>query len=289
MLNKISENTYIMPHRDKTDRPSLALISGEKYSLIIDSGNSPRHAQEFLDEISNLDVPPLKYLIITHSHWDHIFGINEMNLITICQRNCAKKIEELRELNWDDDSLDLHLKSGLLNELGVSSIKEEIPNREGFTIGSIDIVFDDHLDIDLGNLTCNITSIGGCHTDGSTVVHVPEDKVLFLGDCVYGKRYDGIYGYEMRTLSNMIDKIDAFDADTYIISHEDIFTKKMIQSFWQDIRDTYQIAHEGLNLESSIKKFKNTFNKEIDDNTSFLLDSFIKLEKTNLNSIWSIS
>ena len=58
MLKKISERIYYMPHEDKTDRPVLGLICGDKYSLIVDAGNSPNHAMEFLLNIAELKVAP---------------------------------------------------------------------------------------------------------------------------------------------------------------------------------------------------------------------------------------
>lgn len=87
-----------MPHDDTTDRPTLGLICGSKSSMIIDSGNSPRHAKEFLSKIKSMEIPPVKYLVITHYHWDHIFGIKEMDLITIMSLATEKKIEEMKLL-----------------------------------------------------------------------------------------------------------------------------------------------------------------------------------------------
>src|SRR6056297_2889349 len=154
MIKQLTENVYYMPHDDTTDRPTLGLICGSNYSMIIDSGNSPKHAKEFLLEIESMNIPPVKYLVITHHHWDHIFGIEKMDYITITSQETEKKIEEMRLLKWDDQSLDEYIKNGRFNDFTVKCIKEEIPNRKDFEIGNLDIIYQEKITIDLGNLKC---------------------------------------------------------------------------------------------------------------------------------------
>ncbi|MFQ6002823.1 MAG: MBL fold metallo-hydrolase, partial [Candidatus Zixiibacteriota bacterium] len=51
-----------------------------------------------------------------------------------------------------------------------------------------DLVFDDRLEIDLGNLIVNLTHMGG-HTEDSSIAHVASSKVLFAGDLIFQGRY----------------------------------------------------------------------------------------------------
>ena len=46
----------------------------EHATLIVDAGNSPRHARLLLDEVARLPIPSPTYLALTHWHWDHVFG-----------------------------------------------------------------------------------------------------------------------------------------------------------------------------------------------------------------------
>lgn len=43
MLKKLTDRVYYKPHLEQTDRPALGLINGNKFSLIVDAGNSPGH------------------------------------------------------------------------------------------------------------------------------------------------------------------------------------------------------------------------------------------------------
>ena len=92
MLKKITNRVHYMPHYAETDRPALGLICGDKFSLVVDSGNSPAHASDFLKLVEKMDISPLKFVVITHWHWDHIFGIKTMDLLTISTEETKKKL-----------------------------------------------------------------------------------------------------------------------------------------------------------------------------------------------------
>lgn len=238
MFKKLTNSIYYMTHKNDTDRPILGLVCGEKYSLIIDSGNSPNHAKEFLAEVNKLNVPPVKYLVLSHYHWDHTFGIKEMNLITIAHEKTKHEIDRMRNLNWDDTSLEEHVKKEIISENCLKCIKVEIEDRENFKMGEVDITYTDSLEIDLGGLTCILNSVGGTHTDDSTIVYIPEEKVMFLGDCMYGRRYKGLYGYDREEQLKMIDKIEKHYAEYYVISHEPVCHRKEISDLWKLLRTT---------------------------------------------------
>ncbi len=82
-LQRLSENIVYLPADEKTDRPILAAISGDKKTLLIDAGNSPAHVALFLRELDRNRISRGDYVVITRWHWDHSFGISALNLPTI--------------------------------------------------------------------------------------------------------------------------------------------------------------------------------------------------------------
>lgn len=54
MLKPIGKHIYYLDHQPDTDRPLLAAVVGEKHCLMIDSGNSPAHAELFQVELQNV-------------------------------------------------------------------------------------------------------------------------------------------------------------------------------------------------------------------------------------------
>jgi len=268
-----------MPASTETDRPVLGLVSGGKYSLIIDSGNSPSHAADFLKEIGDLDIPPVKYLVLTHYHWDHVFGIKEMDLMTIASEKTKQELSKMKGLNWDDASLEEHVENNIISSNCSKFIKQELADRESFEVGDVDLSFNEYLSIDLGGLTCNLYSIGGTHTDDSTVIHIPEEKVLFLGDCIYGRRYNGLYGYDKQRLSSMMGEIDKHDAQHYLASHESVWREKELLDFRSLLKTASDIADESTSVAEALEHYKKEYGCKPSEDEAFCIECFLNANK----------
>lgn len=279
MIKQLTENVYYMPHDDTTDRPTLGLVCGSKHSLIIDSGNSPNHAKEFLSKIKSMDIPPVKYLVITHHHWDHIFGIKEMNYTTITSQKTEKMIEEMRLLKWDDQSLEEYIRNGKFNDFTVKCIKEEIPNREDFKIGDLDLIYEEKITIDLGDLKCIVELIGGSHTDDSAIVYIPQEKVLFLGDCIYGRRYNSVYGYKKENLMPMIQKIEKYPADHYMMSHMAHYDQHQINKLWDELKLAERIVGDEISTEKCLEKYTHEIGSSPSEDLLFYIKCFAEVNE----------
>lgn len=279
MIKKLTNNIYYMPYNDDTVRPTLGLICGKNSCLVVDSGNSPNHAKEFIAEVKLMDIPPMKYLALTHYHYDHTFGIKEMNLITIAHEKTKQEIEKMKQLRWDDASLDKLVEENIFDEFCCKCIKKEIVEREKFTIGDVDIVYNDSIRIDLGDLTCVIKSVAGSHTDDSTIIYVPEDKVMFLGDCAYVGRINGLLAYDKEKLFKMIDIIQRYDVDYYVLSHDTICDRKDIIEYWNQLKMVEKLVGKDTSIESINKRFIDELCREPSDDESFFINCFINANK----------
>jgi len=279
MLKQLTDNVYYMPHDDTTDRPTLGLVCGSKWSMIIVSGNSPRHAREFLLKIESMDIPPVKYLVLTHHHWDHIFGIKEMDCITVTSQATEKKIEEMILLRWDDESLEKHRSSGRFNDFTIKCIKKEMPNRKAFEIGDLDLIYQNKITIDLGDLKCNVDLIGGSHTDDSAIIHIPKEKVLFLGDCIYGRRYNGVYGYRKDNLLPMISAIKKYPAKHYMMSHMDHYNESQIKILWKQLKLAEKIVGDDLSTEKCIDRYSNEMGQSPSKDMVFYIKRFAEVNE----------
>lgn len=98
MLTRLTDRVFYLPNDDSTDRPLLGLVTGDRCSLVVDSGNSPAHAGEFLRHVAGMNVPPPRYLAITHWHWDHVFGISTMNLTTITSHQTGAHLRLMQQM-----------------------------------------------------------------------------------------------------------------------------------------------------------------------------------------------
>jgi len=105
-MNKISEHVYIFAPDKVTDRPILGVIAGKSGTLIVDAGNSSAHAHLLLGELAKLGIPKPKYLVLTHDHWDHVFGTSAFDMPIIAGQETRLIIEEMAKLDWSDEAID---------------------------------------------------------------------------------------------------------------------------------------------------------------------------------------
>ena len=75
MLRRLTERIFYIPDEPDTDRPILAGILGTDYLIMVDAGNSPDHAQIFLDLIEKATGRYPDLVALTHWHRDHTFGL----------------------------------------------------------------------------------------------------------------------------------------------------------------------------------------------------------------------
>lgn len=258
MLKKLTSKVYYMPHYSETDRPALGLICGDTYSLVVDAGNSPAHAKDFLNLLANMDIPPVKFVAITHWHWDHTFGIQTMGLLTISHEETKKKLEYLKTLNWDDASLDARVETGEEIEFCRDMIKREMPSRNHLELQVPDITFNRKIEIDLGGVICIMEHVGGVHAQDSSIIYIPDEKIMFLGDCIYQDFYSGKWSYDKDELAILLDKIKKYDVNLYVTGHQDPKTREEMWDFFDDLMNIGEIVHNEVIFDNAVLKFKET-------------------------------
>ncbi|MFY0758861.1 MBL fold metallo-hydrolase [Metabacillus dongyingensis] len=255
MLKKLAKRVYYMPHYSETDRPTLGLICGDTFSLIVDSGNSPSHARDFLNLVEKMDISPIKLVVITHWHWDHIFGIKTMGLLTISHDETKKKIDEMKTLKWDDASIDERVKTGEEIEFCRDMIKREMPTRDYLELKAPDLTFNNKIEIDLGGITCVVEHVGGVHAHDSAIIYIPEEKVMFLGDCIYQDFYSGEWSYDKDKLIILLDKIKKYEVSCYVTGHQDPKTHEEMWRFFDELISIGEIVDKEVSLDKAVTRF----------------------------------
>lgn len=134
--------TYRLPDTGpKTDRPVLAAVTGNKKTLLIDAGNSVGHAQLFQDELLKHDISG-DLLVLTHSHWDHVFGLEHIRIPVICHEKTYQHIKEMQPLSWEDQALDERVEEGTEIPFCADAIKLELGRNREISMPLPDIRFE---------------------------------------------------------------------------------------------------------------------------------------------------
>lgn len=183
------KDVYIFPYEDSLDRPNLVYIKGKDKSLLLDAGGGPktyRYIKEQLDKYNLLDPD---YILISHYHWDHLFGIGYFKGIKMGTSYTEQKIEELMEQKpkfvndiISNDSQPEFCREHLILEYG-ETLKE-------LRLAKLDVLVDKPVKLDLGKRELDIIPVTCPHTEGSLIVFDKESGILFIFDADYG-RIDG--------------------------------------------------------------------------------------------------
>ncbi|MFJ7744569.1 MBL fold metallo-hydrolase [Peribacillus sp. NPDC097295] len=269
-LEKVSKHIVYLTRVEVTDRPILVAVSGAKKTLIIDAGNSVSHAQLFQDELMKGNLSG-DMLVLTHSHWDHVFGLENVDVPVICEKGTYRNIKEMQLLSWDDHSLDQRVKEGVEIPFCADAIKLELGTERDISLKLPDIVFEKSLTIDLGDITCIVEHVGGDHAADSCIVYVPEENTLILGDCLYANLYADKWNYTAEKALKLVEKIESYHAETYILSHHDQpCTKQEMEQEIKLFKDcaSLVVKHQGnqemMEQELAIKLNRNLTEDELD-------------------------
>lgn len=273
MLEKVTERIYYLLNDDTNERPALGLVKGDKSCLVIDAGNSIKHAERFLNEIKDMNLPPIDYVVATHHHWDHIFGLSKFDAIKIA----SNKTYELAKMYWgikiDNDSLEEAMMNNIFNELGVKIVKDDLKNADTLEEIKFDLLFDGELEINLGGITCLVKEIINPHREDGTIVYVPQEKTLFLGDSAYGCTKEGKSYFNRKKLVSMMEEVKSYGVNYYLCSHESICDKEEITWYFDKLNMGLEITKGLNNKQDVIDRFKEVYNDEPSQDDLFFLES----------------
>ncbi len=237
MLHQITPNIYISDNEELNDRPRLGYIKGSKYAVMVDAGNSPAHAQLFLDELKKMDFRAPDFVVLTHWHWDHVYGLCHLDIPSICSAKTQAKLIEMQAWQWDPISMQARLISGEDIEFCDACIKVEYEDPKTIQVKAADIIFDKFLNIDLGGLSCLVLRLDNDHAEDSSVIFIPEEKVIFLGDITSPNYHDGPEHYTLEGITKLMSALDELKFDKAIHGHTEVMSKQEWMDFLHEEKE----------------------------------------------------
>jgi len=216
-LEQVADHVWWFTPDERSDRPSLVAVLGERQTAVVDAGASAAHARAFLDALAPLEPAPLRAVALTHWHWDHSFGAGAYDAPVVAQRETAAEVARQASLAWDETSLAERVRTGAELEFCADMLHVEYPGLAGIEIALPHEVFDAELTLELGGVTCRLVHVGGDHAADSVVAHIPEDGVLVLGDCHYPRLYASREHYTPDGLRSVLVRLRGFTPVRHVI------------------------------------------------------------------------
>ncbi len=229
-LQRISDQVFYSTHDHHADRPVLGYICGERFSLMVDGGNSRGHVEQFYQLLTDNGHSLPDYVVVTHWHWDHTFGLHACAGKTVACEKTNQKLHELSHWQWTDDAMKQRLASGEEIDFADEHIRVEYPDVQKIRVTATDIAFRGEMCFDLGGIRCRVFELPSPHSEDAVAVHVPEAAVVFVGDALspdfyLNKRYDP------KKLREMTDHLSALDFDICVTGHSEPFGKQAAMDY----------------------------------------------------------
>jgi glyoxylase-like metal-dependent hydrolase (beta-lactamase superfamily II) len=150
----------------------------------------PTGGQQYVDEIKKITNQPIKYLIYSHHHFDHIAGgkaFKDAGATIIAHKRAKERLQQIKDP------------------------ATPLPDQ----------VFDKTKVINLGGTRLELLYMGLNHSDSTIVMRLPKEKLIFLVDTIPVGSFPGrgfIDVYPLET-EEFIKKVIAMDWERMIPGH----------------------------------------------------------------------
>jgi glyoxylase-like metal-dependent hydrolase (beta-lactamase superfamily II) len=183
---KVTDNVYIFRYGG---HQSMFVVTPEGV-IATDPISERRPAQPYIDAIKAVTAAPIKYVVYSHSHFDHIAGgkpFKDLGATFVAHKNAKARIDALKSPD----------------------------------IVSPDKVVDEKETITLGGTTLELNYVGKNHSDNTLVMRLPREKIIFTVDWIPipGIQFRGMADTYVPDIEEGLKKVIAMDWETLIPGH----------------------------------------------------------------------
>jgi glyoxylase-like metal-dependent hydrolase (beta-lactamase superfamily II) len=174
--------------------------------VVVDALGSPALAEELLAEIRRVTPLPVKHVIVTHYHADHIYGLQVF-------RDLGAEVIAHKRANeyLGSDTARLRLEDSRESLFPWIDEKTRLVGADRWLDGAATLT--------LGGRRFEISHAGPAHTPEDLVVWLPEARVLLAGDIVFRGRIPFVGLADSGAWVQALDRLLAYDAQLIVPGH----------------------------------------------------------------------
>lgn len=210
-VTEIASGVFVHKGRHEDFNPANAgdisnpgFVVGSEAVAVIDTGGSPVVGRALLAAIRGATSRPIRYVINTHMHPDHVFGnvaFKDAGATFLGHHKLPRALAARQERY-------LAINKENLGQAAFEGTEIILPNQTVETT----------LAIDLGGRTLTLAAQKTAHTDNDLTVRDSQTDTLFLGDLLFAERIPSIDGSIKGWLA-FLDKQAAVPAARVVPGH----------------------------------------------------------------------
>lgn len=151
--------------------PNTGVVIGSEAVLVFDCQATPAMAHKVLNALREVTDLPVRYVVLSHYHAVRTLGASAFADARVIASHATTELISQRGMqDWESE---------------VRRFPRLFENKESISgLTTPDILFDEALTVDLGNIKVEIIHPGPGHTGGDTILWIPEKRIMFAGDLV---------------------------------------------------------------------------------------------------------
>ncbi|MEU3492430.1 MBL fold metallo-hydrolase [Kitasatospora cineracea] len=250
-FHSIADGIYAwQPQQRGWGLANCGLVTAGGSALWIDTPYDRTLAGEFLERTRAVLAPGTEVgrIVVTHANGDHLWGAGVLpDAEVITTREALHHIAYeptpeqqhalLQNLDKDDDTgAYLHEHFGCFDWADTPPV---VP----------DTVFAGELELRVGDIPVQISSLPPAHTSGDLIVHLPTRSTVFTGDIVFGSTAESPGDHPVHwagPLGNVIDAVERLldtGAETVVPGHGPLLTRADLRTHAGYLRYVRDRAH----------------------------------------------
>ncbi len=218
---------------------NMTAFIGPDGALLVDSGfeEAAGQVKSILSTLGNSDI---KYIINTHSDYDHIAGNRSLreHALIIAHTNCRDQM-----LKYIEPSFDLPFDKKIFEE------------------GMPMITADDRLTLYFNNQEIHIIPLLGGHTDEDIIIYFENEGVACLGDMIFPDSFPVVKIENGGSVQKLLENIDTLiyrfsEDDILIVGHGRDMKSGELKEYRKMIVETVEIVSNAMKAGKCVEEMK---------------------------------
>ncbi len=227
-------------------------------TLVFDPFMTPQAAEDLKKAAEELTGNPVKYVVDSHFHNDHVGGNQVFPGATIISTNTTRELMK-KYLPEEAEYYKKVVPDRISNLLSQDTTRMTPHELEEHTMwlgyfsalkASVDITkmqlpdvtFDEHLVVHGTERTVQLLSYGSGHTDSDLFMYLPDEQIVFLGDLLFIQNHPWMGDGDPEHWAVSLDSIARLEIRVCVPGHGPVGTLKDFEPMKQYLRQIKAVA-----------------------------------------------